>query len=246
MRRNSGKWVDKGTLVVLLAFIAGVVILAFFMINNSISSKKTDTADNSTAETASPAAVETEEPVDEADLTRYTCVISEEGEDTEGSEFSLEFNEKNGTYKEYLNAGTSSSVLENGTFTRKKKHIRTVDKKGNENLLLYEGKYLISNNALYDGKVPKAKTFNKTFTHMVENVSKIKITFKKDGTFKQEIIRYSGDSDSDGQSDTIEGTYEHDGKFIKRNRESGEKLMSLYVYEDTLCASYYKREKSRS
>lgn len=242
-RTKHGKWVDKGTTVVLTGFAVGIVLLAFFMITGSLSStKKNETADIS-AETVSPAAVETEEPVDEADITRYTCVISEEGTDTDGSEFSLELNKKNGTYKEYLNAGTSSSELDSGTFTKEKKHIRTTDKKGNENLLLYDGRYLISNNALYTGKVPKARTFNKTFTHEVEGVSKIEIKFKKNGTFTQRILRYSGESDSDGKSDTITGTYEHHGKFIKRNRESGEKLMPLYVYEDRLCASYYKREK---
>lgn len=241
---KKGKWVDKGITIVLIIFAIGVAALILFIVGSKISEKKQEQAAESPAAATKAAEATETPPVDEADLVRYSCVISEEGKDTEGSEFLLAFNKKEGTYVQYLNAGDSSSELETGTFSKTKEYIKTTNNKGTENFLLYEGNYLVSKNALYEGTVPESKTFARTFTHEVDDVSKIEIKFRKDGTFSQKILRYSGSGEGEGKADTLEGTYRHKGRFIERKRENGDKLMPLYVYQDTLCASYYKKVKN--
>lgn len=233
------KLVDKGILAVLVAFGIGIAALAFFMVSSLVPGKgENREAENLPEETASA----TEEPpVDEADLVRYTCLISDKETDGEGSEFSLEFNEKAGTYRELLNSGDSSSEIDRGTFQKEEDGIKTVSRRETKNTLMYDGNYLVSKNAMFEGTVPKGRTFKKKFTHEVDGESKIEIYFRRDGTFNQKVVKYSGGIDGKDTSEVMKGTYVHKGKFIERKRENGEKLMPYYVYKNKLYTSYYKK-----
>ena len=231
---------DKGITIVLVAFAIGVVAVIALTIAGAQSNGKKSKSSEAEATATGPAV--TEEPENEADLDRYRCVLAEKGTDTEASEFSLTLNRKKGTYKQYLNAGTESSVLDNGTYVKKKDGIEIINKKGTKSKLLYDGSYLVSENAIFDGKVPKAAKFTKTFTHKTSGVSNVRIQFKKNGKFTQEIVRNSSSS-SKGQKNKLSGTYVHKGKFIERKKEDGTKLMPLYIYKNKICTSYYEPEK---
>lgn len=240
------KWMDKGITIILVAFALGVAALILFMVKDKFSEsiqKEQRTASSSTA----PKPTATPKP-DEADLIRYRCEISEENKDSEGSEFLLVLNKKLGTYTQYLNAGETESELESGTYVQTKENITITNKQGVESLLLYDGDYLISQNAVYKGNVPKSRTFDKTFIHEVkETDSAVQMIFHKNGTFEQTIRRSQGltaekqEGKVKGQENKLKGTYKHKGKFIERKRENGQKLMSLYIYNNQICASYYKR-----
>ncbi len=242
--RKKGKLLDLGMTIVLIAFAVGIVVMIVAIIRTNVVKKAEEEAASATeapAVTAEP----TSTPVkNEEDITRYNCIIAEKGEDeNSGSAFCLEFNERTGTYEELLNAGSSSSVLSHGTFEKLEKGIKTVNKDKKENMLYYDGKYLVSGNGLYDGKVPNQKVFDKTFTNVVDGESKVEIVFKKDGTFTQNIVRYSAGLDGSDTEDAMSGTYEKDGKLIKRKKDDGTEAMPLYVYQKQLCTKYYKLEK---
>lgn len=235
------KWVDKGILVVLIVFGIGVAALIFFMVSSLTAQKKKEQeAKNPPA--ASASATE-EPPVDEADLVRYTCLISDKETDGEGSEFSLEFNKKAGTYRELINSGDSGSEIDRGTYKKGEDGINTVSRRGTKNTLIYDGDdYLVSKNAMFEGTVPKSRTFKKKFVHNVDGESRIEIHFRKDGTFNQKVVSYGGGIDGKDVSDVTTGTYAHKGKFIERKRKNGEKLMPYYIYKNKLYTSYYKRD----
>lgn len=232
---------DKAITIVLIVFAAGLITVVGLTINGARSGGQKKTASEAEA-TATGAAV-TEEPENEADLERYRCVLAEKSGDTEESEFNLTLNKRKGTYKQYLNAGTNSSVLDNGTYVKKKDGIELTNKKGVKSKLLYDGKYLVSENAIFKGNVPKGKKFNKTFTHKVNGVSSIRVVYKKNGKFSQQIVRKSGSSSSSGQKNNMTGTYVRKGKFIERKKEDGTDLMSIYIYKNKICTSYYEPVK---
>lgn len=233
------KWVEKGTLAVLIVFAAGVAALVFFMVRSLAPGKEKEPG----ATKAPEAAATTEPPANEEDLTRYTCKISDKKDDGEGSEFCMEFNEKLFTYRELINTGDTSSEIDRGTFQKEKDGIRMEGRRGNKNFLLYEQDYLVSQNALFEENVPKQETFQKTFTHVVDGESRIVIEFKKNGTFSQKVTRYSAGLDGKDTSESEKGTYRHKGRFIERTGEDGLKLMPYFIYKDKLCTSYYKKIK---
>lgn len=242
--RKNGKLLDMGMTIVLLAFVIGVVVMVIAIVATNRKNEENELAASATATpevTSEPTAAPMK---NEAGITRYSSVIAEKSKDeNSGSAFYLEFNEKEGTYEELLNAGSSSSVLNHGTFEKQKDGIKTVNKDKKENMLYYDGKYLISANSLYEGTVPEAKTFDKTYVNEVDKESKVEIVFKKDGTFTQNIVRYSAGLDGSDTEDAMSGTYEKKGKFIKRKKDDGTESMPLYVYKGQLCTSYYKLEK---
>lgn len=243
--RKQGKLMDLGMTIVLIAFAVGIVVMLVAMIRTNLVKKEAEEAASATA-TPAVTTEPTATPVkNEEDITRYSCIIAEKGEEEDsGSAFCLEFNEKTGTYEEFLNAGSSSSVLNHGTFEKLENGIKTVNKDKKENMLYYDGKYLISGNGLYKGKkVPNKKTFDITLTNEVDGESKVEIVFKKDGTFTQNIVRYSAALDGSDTEDDMSGTYEKDGKLIRRKKDDGTETMPLYVYKGRLCSSYYKLEK---
>lgn len=243
-KRKKGKLMDWGMTIVLAAFTIGIVVMVVAIVRTNMAKKAEEEAASATAVptvTSEPTAT----PVkNEAEITRYSCVIAEKGEDeNSGSAFCLELNERTGTYEELLNAGSSSSVLNHGTFERQSDGIKTVNKDKEENMLYYYGKYLVSEKGLYEGTVPEKKMFSRTFSNEVDGESKVELVFKKDGTFTQNIVRYSAALDGSDTEDAMSGTYERDGKFIKRTKDDGTEAMSLIVYKGQLCTSYYKLEK---
>lgn len=240
-QRKKNKWVDKGILAVLIAFGVGLAALGFFMISSMVAKNRENKEPEDTASATATAAADEEPPADEADIVRYTCIISEDDDAGEGSEFSMEFNEKAGTFKLLINSGGTGSEMDKGTFQKDEKGIKTVGRRGNKTTLVYDGDYLVSINALFEGTVPKGRTFKKKFVHEVDGESKIEIHFHKDGTFNQKIVRYSAGLDGKDTAEVSEGTYAHKGKFIERKREDGVKLMSYYIYKNKLCTSYYKK-----
>lgn len=243
-KRTHGKLLDIGMTVVLVAFAVGIVGLVTALVWDSHVKKEKEKEASATATPVVTAQATTAPTPKESDLTRYSSIIAKKGKEEEsGSAFYLELNEKTGTYEQLLCAGTSRSVLNHGTFEKQEDGIRTINKDKQENIWYYEGKYLISGNSLYDGKVPEGKTFDKTFTSVVDDESKVEIVFKKDGTFTQNIVRYAAGLDGSDAEDDIKGTYEREGKFIRRKKEDGTETMPLYVYKGQLCTSYYKLEK---
>lgn len=241
-RKKKRSIMDIATTIILIVCVIGFV----GMVVSIVYTKNKDKNDSTqTAQATATGSAATEEPkVDEKYITRYGCVISEGTQsDESGSAFYLELNEKDKTYKRLLNAGKESSELSRGTFTRTKEGIETVDKDNNKDLFYFEGDYLISRQALYQGKVPDQTTFNKTFVNEVEGDNKVKIQFKKNGKFAQSIVRYKANLDGSDTDNAAAGTYKRKGKFIYRTKDDGSKMMPLYIYKDRMCTSYYKLEK---
>lgn len=243
-RKKKRSIMDIATTIILIVCAIGFVgmVVSIVYTKNKDKNDSTQTAQATATATGSAA---TEEPkVDEKYITRYGCVISDGTQsDESGSAFYLELNEKDKTYKRLLNAGKESSELSRGTFTRTKEGIETVDKDNNKDLFYFEGDYLISRQALYQGKVPDQTTFNKTFVNEVEGDNKVKIQFKKNGKFVQSIVRYKANLDGSDTDNAAAGTYKRKGKFIYRTKDDGSKMMPLYIYKDRMCTSYYKLEK---
>lgn len=242
--RKKGKLMDLGMTIVLVAFAVGIVVIIVAIIRTNIAKKAAEEAASATSAPAVTSKPTATPEKNEADITRYSCVIAEKGdEEDSGSAFCLELNEKTGTYEELLNAGSSSSVLNHGTFERQSEGIKTVNKDKEENMLYYSGKYLVSGKGLHKGTVPDKKTFNKTFSNQVDGESKVDIVFKKDGTFTQNIVRYSAALDGGDMENAMSGTYERDGEFIRRKKDDGTEAMPLIVYKGKLCTRYYELEK---
>lgn len=245
-RGKKNKWMEIGTTVVLLGF---VVILAGSVIV-TVKGKRSGQSkgDDSISVTAAPASggaiEEEEEEVPEADITRYSCIISQgNGSESSGSAFHFEFYDKKGTYKEFLEAGDSKSELHHGTYTKREDSIEVTNEDGEKNILYRDGDYLISQNALYDGEVPDKKTFDKTFVSEAEGESKIEIEFKKDGTYTQRIIRYSAGLAGEDTDNASTGTYKRKGRLIERKKDGEDEVMPYFIYKNRLCTGYYKKEE---
>ncbi|MBO5488466.1 MAG: hypothetical protein J5972_01015 [Eubacterium sp.] len=231
---------DRLMTIVLVAF--AVVILV--VIGSIAYETKQEQNESEKKNTTTTAAVSEEPAVDEKYITRYSCKISEGvDEESTGSSFYLELYENNGTYKIFLNADSQKSNLNSGTFLRKEGYIELTDKEGEVSKLYEENEYLITDIAIYEGKVPNTKTFNKTYVSEATGENKVEMKFKKNGKFSQQIIRYGASLDGTDTSDEAEGTYKRNGNFIERTKSDGTKMMPLYLYHDQICTSYYKLEK---
>ncbi|MCI5937903.1 MAG: hypothetical protein MRZ36_07915 [Eubacterium sp.] len=232
---------DIASTVVLVAFAVGLVATIGIVIKDKVDVQKAERQAeieaNATAVPATPTPYIAPE-----DRMEYSLVIAEATEKKgTGSSFHYIFNKKDGTFQMLLNAGDSSSELNHGTFTETDTAIEIVKKDDSKDTLIKQGDYLISENSLYDGKVPDKKTFTKTFKSKSSEESISVIEFKKDGTFAQNITRYSAGLDGGDQNDASSGTYYRKGNQIIRKKDSGEDMMPLYIYKDQLCANYYKK-----
>lgn len=234
--------VDKALTVVLVAFAVGLIAVIAFTVAGS--RKEESKGDEKEIVEASATPEVTEEPDQEEDLERYSCVLAEENKktDTEASDITLVLNTRKGTFKQCLNSGDETSELDHGTYVKNDSYIELTNKKDTKSKLLYDGNFLVSENAIYEGKIPNKAKFNKVVTHKVDGVSSIRIEFKKNGKYTQEIVR-SSSSSSEGQTNKTKGTYVKKGNFIERKKEDGTKQMSLYVYKNKICASYYEAVK---
>lgn len=232
---------DIASTVVLVAFAVGFVATIGIAIKDKVdiqrAERQAQTEANTTAVPATPTPYIAPE-----DQMEYSLVIAEATEKKgTGSSFHYIFNKKGGTFQMLLNAGDSSSELNHGTFTETDTTIEIVKKDDSTDTLIKQGDYLISENSLYEGNVPDKKTFTKTFQSKSTEESISVIEFKKDGTFAQNIIRYSAGLDGSDQNDASSGTYYRKGDQIIRKKDSGEDMMPLYIYKGQLCANYYKK-----
>ncbi len=245
---KKNRWMNIGMTVVLAGFaiaLAGSVTVAVYSEMKQRGVVGRPAATEAPA-TGSAVSAEEEEEMDEADIIRYSCVISEgNGDENSGSAFYMEFYYKKGTYKEFLVAGDSKSELHRGTYKEGKESIEAVDKDGKKNTLFRDGDYLVSENAMFDDEVPDKKTFDKTFVNEVQDKSRVEIEFKKDGTYSQRITRYSAGLTGDDTNDITTGTYERKGNMIMRKQDGREEVMPYYIYQGKLCTGYYKKEEKK-
>ena len=216
--------------------------------------ESSETADNSNDDTAkdndSDAAGNSAEPENEQtsapdseetskDVIRYSCLVTEGDENTKPVSFCLEFNEKEKTYQHYMKSGDTKQIIEEGTYTENKGKISTSGGQNDTALtFLKDGKYLVIETSLLEGTVPKGKHFKADFVSDTEDIGKISIHFKKDGSYIQEISRY--DIGNDDAVERTKGTYERKGNLIERTLEAGVELIPLYIYKNQISSGYYE------
>ena len=232
---------DQLTGIVLVVFAVGVLFMVGFVIKEKMPKKEEPVQTAATSGSSVSGSAADEEEVDERYLTIYRSAPSGVSKDYSGSVFSLELNEKDSTYKEYLLADGHKSEVDHGTFKRTDKGIETVNKNDLDNLLFFDGDYLISSNSMFDGKVPKGDTFDQTFVNDGgDSKNKVVIKFEKSGKFSQTILQSNASLDGSDAKNEAEGTYEKKKGFINRTKEDGTKMQPLYIYDGQICTSYYK------
>lgn len=229
--------------VVADCIIAGVVIVLVVVLCTAVGGKKK--ADGSGTD-STDAAKTTEAPQtvtgEEGEL-RYACVIAEGS--SNDTVFYVTLHPDRKTYEESLQAASTTSELDKGSYEEKDgKFITTSSKDKKQLTYAKDGDYLIVESEMYEGTIAEDDTFDAVCTYEVEGECKKTITFKKDGTYEQELISYAQEGSSEEDSkQTTTGTYQRDGKFIKRTSDSSETLLDLYVYDNRLSDAYYKLEK---
>lgn len=227
-------------LIVIAVFLILAVVIGSMLLNNLKDKKKSSDA----APKATQEAVETQEPKQEG-VSVYTCVIST-GEELGETEFELEFNSNDMTYIENLKAGTQESILDQGKYTEKDGKIKTVSTKtkGNKASYFLDGNYILVEEQLYKGTVPKdaGKTFHGKFTYDINNMGQTTIRFNKDGTYILKTVSF-GDKKSSEKDSTVteKGTYEKEGNWISRTTDAGEEKLNYYIYEGQITNAYYKK-----
>ena len=219
--------------------------------DNDSSSETTDNSDNDADKnTDSNATSENSaEPEDETsatdseetskDITRYSCLVTEGDEQTKPISFCLELKEKEKTYQHYMKSGNDRQTIEEGSYTENNgKIVTSGGQNGTELTYLKDGKYLVVETSLLEGTVPKGKHFKGKFVSDTEEIGKISIEFKKDGSYIQELSRYDiGDDDA---VEKTKGTYERKGNLIERTLDEGVALIPLYIYKNQISSGYYE------
>ncbi|MCR5690913.1 MAG: hypothetical protein K6G62_01710 [Eubacterium sp.] len=245
MSNKSGKknkLMDRLLTIVLI--LCGVVILGMVIM---IPKQKHDEEVAANA-TPTPTVAPTATPfVDPEYIATYQCMISEgSGEGTEGaSNFVLELDYLNKTFKRLLNSDDKTSDVAKGTFSLKDGYIETVSSKGATNKLVRDGKYLVTENALYEGDVPEGKTFDLTATTKNED-AEVHMKFKKNGIFSVHVVSYESQADGSDTKTDDTGKYYRKGNFIYRTKKDGTELMPIYIYQGRLCTNYYKAKDKGS
>lgn len=229
------------------AIIAGVVIIIAAVIITSVTGKEDNTLDPVTLEDvqkdkdASSKADNDSDNNEEAskDIIRYSCLVTEGDEKTKPISFCLEFNEKEKTYQHYMKSGNDRQTIEEGSYKESNgKIVTSGGQNGTELTYLKDGKYLVVETSLLEGTVPEGKHFKGKFVSDTEEVGRISIQFKKDGSYIQELSRY--DIGNDDAVEKTKGTYERRGNLIERTLEQGVKLIPLYIYKDQISSGYYE------
>ena len=249
------------------AIIAGVVIIIAVVIITSIRGKEdntlkpvtledvkkdtsSETSDNSANDSDSDASSESSaEPEKESttapdqenseDIIRYSCLVTEGDEKTKPIYFCLEFNEKEKTYQHYMKSGDARQTIEEGSYTENEgKIVTSGGEDGTSLTFLKDGKYLVIETSLLEGTVPKGKHFKGKFVSDTEDIGKISIEFKKDGSYIQKISRY--DIGNDDAVEKTKGTYERKGNLIERTLDEGVELIPLYIYKNQVSSGYYE------
>ena len=243
-KRKKRSLMDQLTGIVLVVFAVGVLVMVAVVIREKMPKKEaSEPVATAAASDSAVSGSATDEEVDERYLTVYKSESSGKSKDYKGSVFSLELNEKNSTYKEYLVAGGERSEIDHGTFERTEEGIRTVNRNDKKNKLLFDEEYLVSETALFEGEVPEGKTFDKTFINKAEGESEVRLEFSESGNFYQSIMKNDASIDGSDMEKESEGTYERKGDFINRTNKDGTKMRPIYIYKNKICVTYYQLEK---
>lgn len=220
--------------------IAGVVIVLLIVVGTTAVNKEKGRAGSHHDSDVTKGMAEPKTVNGEEGELRYACVI------TEGSSndtiFYVTFHPDRMTYEESIQVSDKTSELDKGTYEERNKKMVTTSSEGKKQLTyVTDGEYLIVESEMYDGTIPSGDTFDAVCTYEVKDECKKRITFKKDGTYEQELVSYAqkGSSEQDSKEKTT-GTYQRKGKFIQRISDSKESLLDFYIYEDKISNAYYR------
>lgn len=177
----------------------------------------------------------------------YRCVIDDAS--SNNTVFSLEFHKKDMTYREFLEAGDKSTELDRGSYREEDGKWITTSEKGKDTVTYFrDGDYLLAEEAMYQGKLPKGNLFDATFTYEEAGVMKSTLQFKMDGTYVNTVLSYGSKGEGDRAQDTTKttrGTYQRKKKSISRKENgSGGTLLDFYIYGDRITNAYYKLEEN--
>lgn len=224
--------------IIMDCIIAGVVIVLIIVIASSFFNNSKDDAKESASKaksTAAPKSLAIEEGVE-----NYECVIAEDS--SNDTVFYVSFNSNDMTYEETITAASQSSSLDEGTYEVKDgKYVTKSAKTNSELTYVKDGEYLIVESEMFEGELPDGDTFDGTFVYEIKDEVKTTVTFKKDGTYQQEVISYAAkSSSSEDTTENTTGKYTRDGKFIKRSADNGDPLLDFYIYDNKISNAYYK------
>lgn len=218
--------------IIMDCIIGGVILVFLIVIGTIVMDRKNNSSES---EKVTPAPVKKE-----AGVEKYRCII--ENGSKNDTVFGLDFDSADMTYKEYLEAGETSSTLDEGTYEVKDgKWITKSTKEKPSASYIKDGEVLLAEGAFYQGELPEGDNFNAVFVYEKKGELKNTLTFQLDGTYDEEIVSYGvkeGDS-----TKTTHGTYERKGNTIARVTDAGEKLLDFYIYNDRITNAYYKLEK---
>lgn len=225
----------KPSNIIMDCIIGGVVLVLLIVAGASVMKGKNNSTDTKKA---------TPKPVTkEAGVTKYRCIIQDGS--SNATVFGLDFNSGDMTYKEYLEAGDKSTELDNGSYEEKDGKWITTSKKNQEvNTYVRDGDYLLAEDEIYSGKLPKGTHFNATFTYEKKGICKNTLKFHVDGTYEETVLSYGEDGNSqEDTTKTIRGTYERKEATISRTTEGGEQMLDFYIYGSQITNAYYQLEK---
>lgn len=233
--RKEKSFMDKMTDI----FIVLVIVAAIFFIVALIMEKngeKKDEKKQGGKEVVKATVAPTQTPLPEG-VVRYNNIISSEKNDTE---FYLLFNYNDGTYQEMIRASSLEDSLDEGTFEEGEDTIKTVStvNDGLEETYIIDGEYIIPENAIFEGDIGDEDSIEADCVSESKDYTTT-ISFYKGGNFREESI-----SKTEGVEDiTKGGTYEREGKYIKRTSANGEILIDLYIYNNQVANAYYKKSE---
>lgn len=232
--RKEKSFMDKITDIFIVLVIAAAIffIAALIMEKNAAQKEKKQDGEETAEATAAPS----QTPLPEG-VVRYNNIILSEKNDTE---FYLLFNYNDGTYTEMIRASSLEDSLDEGTFEEEDDAIKTIStvNDGLEETYIIDGEYIIPESAIFKGDIGDKDNIEADCVSESKDYTTT-ISFYKGGTFREESI-----SKTEGVEDVSKGgTYERNGKYIKRTSADGEILMDLYIYNNQIANAYYKRNE---
>ena len=224
--------------IIMDCIIAGVLLVLFIVGASSFRGGEEGEGSGESKKKAESTALPKALPQGDG-IENYQCVIADEN--SNNTVFYISFDTGSMTFQETLAAKEQSSLLDKGTYEEKNgKYITKSEKSKAEHSYVKDGNYLIVESEMYEGEVPKADTFDATFTYEVPKEVKTTVHFKKDGTYEQEVLSYAVKNGSEDTTKHSSGTYTRKGKFVRREAENGEPLLDFYIYQNRLSNAYYK------
>lgn len=233
--KKEKSFMDKMTDIFIVLVIAAAVFFIAALIMEKNGAQK-DKKKQDGKETVEATAAPSQTPLPEG-VVRYNNIILSENNDTE---FYLLFNYNDGTYKEMIRAASLEDSLDEGTFKEEDNTIKTTStvNDGMEETYITDGEYIIPESAIFKGDIGDKDDIEADCVSESKDYTTT-ISFYKGGTFREESI-----SKTEGVEDVSKGgTYERNGKYIKRTSADGEILMDLYIYNNQIANAYYKRNE---